>query len=152
MLAHVPQGAIRVESDIEDLRLGKAFETVLLASCLINQPSGSTRTSLMATARRHVARDGQLLVERHDPDWLKTAQVGPVGCAKGVEIFVEAVRQVGPTIEMTLRYEMANQAWHHSFRVSPLSESEIEELFSEAGFHSCEWFGEKSRWIRAVVG
>jgi len=49
-----------------------------------------------------------------------------------------------------LRYEMANQAWHHSFCVSPLSESEIEELFSEAGFHSCEWFGAKRRWARAM--
>src|SRR5258706_10905392 len=58
MLACVPQDAVRVESDIEDLRLGKVFDTVLLASCLVNQPSGLTRTSFVTSARRHVAPDG----------------------------------------------------------------------------------------------
>jgi SAM-dependent methyltransferase len=151
MLAHVPEGAARVESDIEDLALGDAFDTALLASCLINQPSPLTRTSFAATARRHLAQGGQLLVERHDPAWLTTAQVGRVAGANGLEVFVEAVRRVGLVTEMTLRYEISNQAWRHSFHASPLSESEIEGLFAEAGFHGCEWFGPKRTWVRAIA-
>jgi hypothetical protein len=58
---------------------------------------------------------------------------------------------VGLVTEMTLRYEISNQAWRHSFHASPLSESEIEELFAEAGFHGCEWFGPKRTWVRAIA-
>jgi hypothetical protein len=45
MLAHVPEDAKRVVSDIEDLCLGELFDTVLLASCQVNHPSASTRAS-----------------------------------------------------------------------------------------------------------
>jgi len=37
------------------------------------------------------------------------------------------------------------------FRASLLLEAEIETLLADVGFHSCEWLGEKRRWVRAVV-
>jgi hypothetical protein len=151
MLARVPDGALRVLSDIEDLRLGKTFDTVLLASCLINHPARRTRTSLATTAREHIASDGQLLIERHDPIWLESAEVGLASTGKGVEIFVESVRRSDPAIEMTLRFEILDRAWHQSFCVVPLHDSEMEDLLSEAGFKSFEWFGPKRRWVRAVA-
>lgn len=151
MLVYVPGDANRVVSDIENLRLVDTFDTVLLASCLVNHPSASTRASLAATARCHVARGGQLLVECHDADRLRNAQVGPAGCVGGLGIFIEAVHQCAGDIEMTVRYNMDDQIWRHSFRASLLLEAEIETLLADVGFHSCEWLGEKRRWVRAVV-
>ncbi|MBV8209548.1 MAG: class I SAM-dependent methyltransferase [Burkholderiaceae bacterium] len=150
MLAHVPRDAKPVLSDIEKLRLLEAFDTVLLASDLINHPSATSRKSIAATARRHVARGGQLLVERHDPDRLRNAQVGAVSCVNGLRSSIEAVRCCEDDIEMTVRYDMDGRTWRQSFRASLLSEAEIEGLLTEVGFRSFEWFGEKRMWVRAA--
>ncbi|MBV8210640.1 MAG: hypothetical protein JO133_11330 [Burkholderiaceae bacterium] len=55
-------------------------------------------------------------------------------------------------MDMTVRYDMDGQSWHHSFRTSLLSETELEALLADAGFRSFEWFGEKHLWVRAAVG
>jgi len=53
---------------------------------------------------------------------------------------------------MTVRYNMDDQTWRHSFRASLLSEADIEMLLAAVGFHSCEWLGEKRRWVvRSLV-
>jgi len=151
MLAHVPEGAKRILSDIEILRLDERFDTVLLASCLINHPTATARASMVATARHHVARGGQLLVQSYDPDRLRNACVGPVGRVSGVEIFIEAVHHCAGDIAMTVRYDMVEQTWRHSFRVRPLTVGEIEALLASGGFHAGEWFGEERRWVRSVI-
>jgi SAM-dependent methyltransferase len=151
MLAHVPENAKRILSDIEILRLDERFDTVLLASCLINHPSATTRASMAGTARHHVARGGQLLVQTYNADRLRNTCVGPVGCISGVEIFIENVRHCAGDIEMTVRYNMGEQTWHHSFRARPLTEGEIEALLASAGFHASEWFGEERRWVRSAI-
>ena len=152
MLAHVPEDARHVVSDIENLRLGETFDTVLLASCVVNHPSASTRASLAATARYHVARGGQLLAQRHDPDRLRNAQVGAASCVNGLGCSIEAVRRCEDDVDMTVRYDMDGQTWRQSFRTSLLSEVEIEALLADVGFHSFEWFGEKRIWVRAAAG
>ena len=109
MLALVPHTATRVQSEIATLNLEESFNTVLLASCLINHPSPSVRSAFIAAGRRHLRSGGHLFVQRHDPNWLSTALPGPVGTTESVAQFVEAVRHTGTMVEMTLRYECDGQ-------------------------------------------
>src|SRR2546430_14714006 len=61
------EGAETVLSRIEDLDLGRTFGAVLLMSTLINRPDQSGRLALLGACRRHVATNGVVLIERHDP-------------------------------------------------------------------------------------
>jgi SAM-dependent methyltransferase len=151
MLAAVPQSARTVHADIESLCLSEHFETVLLASCLINPPLRSAREAFVCACRRHVLPGGVLLLERHDPEWLLDAKPGPIGRVGNVSLFLESAIRSQPLVQMTLRYESGSDTWHHSFFAQPLSELAIETMLSEFGFTSYAWHGAKNRWLSAVA-
>jgi len=149
MLDAVPQGARRVLSDIETLRLETRFDVALLASCLINHPADDVRRAFVATARFHLGSSGRVLLERHDPTWLKLAEPGPLACAGDVAMSVETVNRSAGLVHMTLRYEAAGNVWRHAASLAPMSEPEIEALLSEAGFEAFAWAGKNNRWLSA---
>jgi SAM-dependent methyltransferase len=151
MLAALPEGALRVLSDIETLNLDRRFDVALLASCLINHPAPDIRFAFVATARRHLGQRGRLLVERHDPAWLRGIQPGPINPAGDIVMSVEAARRTGDIVEMTLRYEVAGNLWRHSFAAAALDKAEIEALLSQSGLGSFVWSGTRNRWLSAVV-
>jgi SAM-dependent methyltransferase len=151
MLAAVPEAALRVLSDIESLNLDRRFDVVLLASCLINHPAPDIRFAFVDTARRHLGQRGYLLLERHDPAWLRGVQPGPIGPVGDIAMSVEAARRTGDVVEMTLRYEVSGNSWRHSSAVSALDEAEIEALLSQSGLGSFAWSGIRNRWLSAVV-
>jgi len=151
MLAALPNGASPVLSDIESLNLDRRFEVALLASCLINHPAPDARFAFVATARRHLGPRGRLLLERHDPAWLRAIQPGSINPAGDIAMSVEAVRRTGDLVEMTLRYEIAGNVWRHSFVVAALDEADVEALLSQTGFGSFVWSGTRKRWLSAVV-
>jgi SAM-dependent methyltransferase len=72
MLAHV-RDAETVCARIEDLRLGRRFGAVLLASHLINADD-DTRSALLAACRRHVADDGCVIVQQHPREWFSAVK------------------------------------------------------------------------------
>jgi SAM-dependent methyltransferase len=151
MLASLPRGVEAVQSSIEDLELGRTFDTVLLASHLINHPSAHMRRAFARCARRHLNVGGLFVLMRHSPDWLKSVQVGPVGLAQGVAMHVEAVSREANLVHMTLRYQLANQVWRQSFSTVSLSEAEVEELLVSAGFSEVRWQGRQRLWALAVA-
>lgn len=151
MLRAVPVAAQTVLSDIESLHLGRTFETVLLASGLINHPELDARRAFVDCARRHLSIGGSFLLQRQDPDWLRNAEAGDSGRTGAVMIHVEAVSRAFPLISMTLRYQLGDDVWRQSFSVVSLSDMELESLLSAAGFDGFEWRGHKRRWLRAIA-
>jgi SAM-dependent methyltransferase len=151
MLSLLPPAATRVLSDIASLRLDETFDVVLLASCLINHPAAKVRSIFAQVARRHLRKGGHLLLERHDPMWLRTVEVGPLDAIGDVAMSVEAVVRTADSVQMTLRYESAGQVWRHSFVVTPLSEADLETLLLRSGFGSWAWSGKRNRWLSAVL-
>ena len=149
MLASLPAGATRVLSDIESLSLPERFDVALLASCFINHPADDARRAFIDTARRHLRQHGRLLLECHDPAWLWNVQAGPVGASGDLAVSVEAVNRSADLVQMTLRYQIGESVWHHSFEVAPLTESQIEALLSSHGFGSFAWSGKSNRWLCA---
>jgi SAM-dependent methyltransferase len=75
MLARV-RGAETVLSRIEDLRLGRRFDAVLLASHLINRPDPR---ALLTAVRRHLSGQGRAVIEWHPPAWFDTVADGAGG-------------------------------------------------------------------------
>jgi SAM-dependent methyltransferase len=149
MLAGLPSGATPILGDIESLALEDRFEVVVLASCLINHPSASTRNAFAQTAARHLTARGRLLIERHDPQWLCTAAIGTVGQRGGVKTNLEWVQREADVVNMRLRYSVGDISWIHSFSVTPLTEPDIEGLLSNVGFASFMWCGARRRWVAA---
>jgi SAM-dependent methyltransferase len=68
MVAHV-DGAAKVRSSIEDLVLPGTFDVVVLGSFLVHAGDPAVRAALLATCRRYVDYDGQVLIQREGSDW-----------------------------------------------------------------------------------
>jgi SAM-dependent methyltransferase len=151
MLAEIPPAAIPVLANIENVALAERFDVALLAGCLINHPSASTRQLFVRTAVHHLKPRGVLLVERHDSEWLRTAAIGAVGESGPVKTYLESVDRVEGAVKMRLRYSDDDASWTHSFVVTPLSERDIEGLLLNAGFRAFAWCGTGHRWVAATV-
>jgi len=151
MLACLPPGVKPVQSSIKGLSLDKAYDAVLLASHLINHPSPAERESFVRCARRHLNRGGAFILKRHDPAWLGSVRAGPAGRIQGISVHVDDVAREEQLVHMTLRYELSNQVWRHSFSAVSLSEGEAEALLRNAGFGDVRWLGEQRLWASALA-
>lgn len=149
MLAHAPAEATRVCSDIEDLDLGRGFDAVILASCLINTPVAE-RSALLAASHGHLKPGGRLIFERYDPAWLAKAEVGPLGAMGEIEMRIDRVERGPDHVEMSLRYRAGTDEWVHHFTAVPLSDEQVRTCLAEAKFENPVWVN--SRWGCAAKG
>jgi SAM-dependent methyltransferase len=104
MLAHV-RGAETVQARIEGLDLGRRFPCVLLASHLVNTAHVAQRRAFLEACARHVADDGVVLIERHDPGW--TPEEGVRGQMGDVTVALEDVRIEPPCVAAIVRTRRA---------------------------------------------
>lgn len=150
MLAHVPEAARRVCADILTLDLGPGFDAVLLPTGLINHHDAAVRAGFLACAARHLAPGACLFLERQDPHWLRTAEVGAIGPLEGLDMAVESVRRADGVVAMTLSYACrdSGQRWTHAFTVVPLDDA---ALLSAAGFGPLRWLDARRRWAQAAL-
>jgi SAM-dependent methyltransferase len=151
MLAALPAHVRPVHSSIGDLSLNDHYDAVLLASHLINHPDPPLRLAFVQCARRHLKPGGLFVLERHDPDWLRTARPGPAGEVRDVTIHLEDVTREEPLVRMRLRYELQGQVWRHAFTAGSLSEADVEALLVEGGFAEIRWRGERRLWASATA-
>lgn len=151
MLAAVPMGAHPIHADIENLDLGQSFDLVLLASHLINAPEKSVRAMLLATCRRHLGPRGQLVLQRLDPDWLRTVQAGPLGSIGPVSLVLEECRREGDLAQQCLRYELPPDTWRHRFTARALDDAAIAGELAEHGFSPPKWLDTRATWAIASV-
>lgn len=147
MLSHVPSEARKVESNIEDLHLGRQFDVVLLASCLINTPDDSLRAAQLRACRKHVSARGCLICERFDPKWLRGVEMGPGAPLGDIAFSVERVLREGNLVELSLRYSTKEEDWRQHFTARILDETDVLQAVSEADFSTLEWINR--RWAAA---
>lgn len=148
MLEHVPVAARKVCSDIEALALGESYDTVLLASSLINSPSLAHRSALLAVCRRHLRDGGALVFERHDPEWLASAAIGRVGAIGDVEIHIDRISRRADHVEISIRYSSGSAEWSQHFSTVPLSDEQLTAELIGAKFEAPSWINR--RWGRAL--
>jgi SAM-dependent methyltransferase len=94
-------------ADIIGLDLGRTFDAVVLASYLVNDPSG--KDAYLTTCRRHIDTGGVVIVQRYDPLWLRDGFSDETS-AGDVTVSVEFSR-TGPDFAFVVRYGMGSRSW-----------------------------------------
>jgi SAM-dependent methyltransferase len=146
MLMHV-RGAEVVRARIEELDLGRRFACVLLMSRLVNVPDGEQCRAFLRVCARHVAEDGAVLIERHEPDWQPAE--GHRGERDGVAVTLEHVRVDGPSVAATVRYEADGKTWLHPFLARVLDDEELDRELALAGLRRSRILGDRRTWVEA---
>lgn len=146
MLAHV-RGVERVCARIEELDLGRRFPCVLLASHLVNTADEEQRRASLAACARHVAVDGVVLVERHEPRWVP--EEGVRGQMGDVTIALEDVRIEAPHVAATVRYEAGGRTWHHPFDARLFDDEALDKELRAAGLRLSRVLDERGTWVEA---
>lgn len=145
------RGARTVCSAIEDLDLGERFDVVLLGSHLVHTADPAERQGLLAACRRHVAVDGQVLIQREAEDWRTAADLprerelpggGLVRVARSVP--------VSPGVNSVhVEYVFPDATWTQTFLSRPLSPEEFEDALAGAGLLVDACLTDDRTWVRA---
>lgn len=75
MLARIGD-AETVWARIEELRLHRRFDCIVLGSHLVNTPFTQQRRVFLTTCRRHLVDTGMVLVEQHNPAFFDRPRTG----------------------------------------------------------------------------
>jgi SAM-dependent methyltransferase len=145
MLAHI-RGAETVLGDIETLDLGRRFRVVLLASNFLNAPDDRELDAVLAACARHVADDGQVLLERMPPEWEPRQGTSEAG---GVRISISELVRDGDLVSAVMRYEAGAERWSHAFTARLISDLDLDVALERAGLRRAHWLDERRTWLDA---
>jgi SAM-dependent methyltransferase len=149
MLARV-RGAETVRARIQELRLGRRFEVVLLASHLVNTSDRELRRRFLAACREHVGDDGCVLVQRHEPGWFDQAAEGE-RTSGGITVRLRDLRRPGAgLLAATVEYQAGERVWAQSFTAERLDDEQLAAALGEAGLAVDAYLTADGSWVRAV--
>ena len=149
MLANIC-GAETVLARIQDLRLGRRFDAVLLASFLVNVPDHRLRRRFLQSCRGHVRDGGCVLVQRHPPGWFEEAAEGE-GTVDSITVRLRDLRRPGPgLLAATVEYRAGDRRWTQSFTAERLDDRALAAALAEAGLAVDAYLTEDGAWVRAV--
>jgi len=148
MLARIT-GAETVLASIEGLDLDRRFDGVLLCSHLINSPEPQ-RDAFIATCARHVASDGCVVIERHEPAWFDEAEAVTVEVGGVVMSLGEIAHPAPGKLSAVLTYRIGDQTWTHRFTTECVDDAQIAALLDRHRLRFDRWLDSAGRWIRAV--
>ncbi len=146
MLSHIDAAAEPVLADILTLDLApRRWPVVLMGSYLINDGESA---AFLATAARHVAPGGCILVERHAPGWVDTAE--PARNERdGVVISLVAVSHDAPgTMTATVVYEIGAQRFEQTFTAHDVDDVRLAALAAAAGCEIDAVLDAGGTWVR----
>jgi len=150
MLAHV-RGAPTVRARIQDLRLERRFDAVLLASQLVHTADEAGRQGLLATCARHVAADGSVLIQWTPPERHDAWEVGQGRTHAGLTLELAALERVSPEVfHATMRYTAGDRVWTQSFSSRRLTDEQFTAALTGAGLRLDRFLTDDRSWARAV--
>jgi SAM-dependent methyltransferase len=120
-----------LRSPIEDLHLAERFDLVLLLSHLVNRPDAEERRSLLATAARHLAPGGTVLVQRHPPHARFAPATVPLGAVTIGLCDVDTTSW--PLVSAVTTYEVNGQSWRQSWTSEVLDDRATGTALAGAG-------------------
>ncbi len=150
MLAHV-RGAETVLARVQDLRLDRRFDAVMLASQLVNTPDDADRRGLLDTCARHVRPGGSVLIqwlppERHDP-----GRVGRGRTEDGLTVTLERFEEIRPDVfDAAMRYTHGDRVWRQPFLSRRLTDEDLAAELKASGLRLDRFLTEDRAWVLAV--
>jgi SAM-dependent methyltransferase len=143
-------GVETVRARIQDLRLGRRFDAVLLASFLVNTPDDDLRRRFLAACRDHLGGGGCVLVQRHPPGWFDEA-IENQRTSGGVTFRLRDLRRPGPGLLAAMaEYQVGERVWTHAFTARRLDDGELAAALAEAGLAVDAYLTGDGSWVRAV--
>lgn len=140
------KGVEIVLADIADLDLApRRWLVVLLASHLINDENGGC---FLASASRHVAADGCVLIQRHEPGWIDTVDQA-TSRRPGLTIDMhDILRPCAGVMSATMVYEIGERRFEQPFTAHEVDDSRLAELADSVGLEVTEVLDEHRTWVR----
>jgi SAM-dependent methyltransferase len=148
MIRALPSTVEGIVADVATLRLGRAFDGVLLASHFLNDPT--LAPAFATTARAHVADDGVAIAEVYPLDWAPEADVGRTSRLGDAEVTLLRAEQTGDRLDAEVRYAVGDDMWTQPFTARLLDEGGLRELLAAAGLRFERWL-ERSGWFLATA-
>jgi SAM-dependent methyltransferase len=149
MLARV-RGAETVRARIQDLRLGRRFDAVLLGSFLVNVADHGLRRRFLEACRDHVDDGGCVVVQRHPPSWFDEAVEGE-RTLDSITFRLRDLRRPGPgLLAATVEYQVGDRLWTQSFTAERLDDAALAAALAEAGLALDAYLTGDGSWVRAL--
>ncbi|MFI6706620.1 class I SAM-dependent methyltransferase [Nonomuraea sp. NPDC050478] len=150
MLAEV-RGAETVCTRIQDLRLGRRFDGVLMASNLVHTADEEGRHGLLEACARHVAGDGAVLIQWTPPERHDAWEVGRGRTEGDMRIEMSALEEVAPgVVNATMRSVCGEHEWTQSFTSRRLSDDQLAAALEAAGLRLDRFLTDDRTWVKAV--
>ncbi|GAA3205013.1 class I SAM-dependent methyltransferase [Nonomuraea helvata] len=151
MLAHV-RGATTVLARVQELRLDRRFDTVTLASQLVNTVDDAARRELIAACARHVRPGGAVLIQWMPAEAHDRWQVGRGRQDGDITITMAAVDEVAPGLfHATMRYTYGDdKVWTQSFASKRLTDDDLSADLAAEGLRLERFVTEDRTWVLAV--
>ncbi|MGR6920564.1 class I SAM-dependent methyltransferase [[Actinomadura] parvosata] len=151
MLALV-RGARTVVARVEELRLGERFDTVMLASQLVNTADDAARHALLAACARHVKPGGAVLIQWMPAEAHDRWHVGMGRTDGDISITMAAVEEVSPGVfHATMRYAHGDdRVWTQSFSSKRLTDDDLAAALEAEGLRLDRFLTEDRTWVVAV--
>jgi SAM-dependent methyltransferase len=148
MLRHVvaTERIERVCAELFTLDLSpRRWSVVVLASHFINDDQGA---SFLATAARHLAPGGCVLVERYRPGWVDTVEPGAVE-VHGVGVGIRDIHRPGiGALRATMVYEVRGQRFEQPFSAQEVDDQRLAAMAATVGLGLDAVLDDDATWVR----
>ncbi|MEU8245606.1 class I SAM-dependent methyltransferase [Nonomuraea sp. NPDC048916] len=150
MLACV-RGAETIRARIQDVRLDRRFDAVMLASQLVQTAGEQDRRGLLDACARHVAPGGSVLIQWLPPERHDTWHAGQGRTEGDLTIELAAVEEVSPGLfNATMRCTYGAKVWTQSFASRRLTDEELSDALAESGLRLERFLTGDRTWVLAV--
>lgn len=147
MLTYI-RGAETVHSTIEDLRLGRTYDVVLLAFYLVHAGDRDLARRFLDTCRAHVGETGCVLIQRRPletPDEVsREATIGTDGIARVSSDLVEDGVWRGRA-----EHVFPDATWTQTFTYRPMSRQQFEDELLSAGLRLDCYLDDDRTWAQS---
>jgi len=134
-------------STIDDLRLDRRFDVVLMMSYLINVADDAERLRLLRTCAHHVRPGGSVLLQQQIPGMLRGPAVMENEHRRLVVSDVEEFP--GNRRAATLTHTIGDRSWSQRILTQNLSEDQLTIHLTEAGLMLTDYLTPDKSWVRA---
>jgi SAM-dependent methyltransferase len=136
-----------VLGDIETIQLGRRFPVVLLASNFVNDPNRSHVHTYLECCARHVAPDGQVLLQGYPRDWQPDSKWRELG---GIRARLRSFDLDGSLLRGEMEYVVAGEPLVHAFEALLVDVGQLDSELESAGLRRRSFLDEQGSWIEAV--
>ncbi len=134
-----------VETRIEDLRLERRFDVVVLASHLISTSNRAQRQAFWRCCADHVNITGTVIVERYDPVWVRAA--APHRAVDGdVLIELHDVHHGDDTLRAIVTYRVGDREWNQRLRAAALDDAAFLDEARAVDLIFASWLDANHEW------